>query len=78
RARLHARTLVAALSFANAAAAFAQSAPLTLDAALQSAPDRSAAMQAAQASVQASAQLAVKAGQLPDPMLKAGIDNLPV
>ncbi|MHA7150001.1 TolC family protein, partial [Burkholderia pseudomallei] len=37
RARLHARTLVAALTFANAAAAFAQSAPLTLDAALQSA-----------------------------------------
>ncbi|ARK88693.1 TolC family protein [Burkholderia pseudomallei] len=78
RVRLHARMLVAALTFANAAAAFAQSAPLTLDAALQSAADRSAAMQAAQASVQASAELAVKAGQLPDPMLKAGIDNLPV
>ena len=26
----------------------------------------------------ASAEAAVKAGQLPDPMLKAGIDNLPV
>ncbi|AIO66257.1 TolC family protein [Burkholderia oklahomensis] len=78
RARLRARTLVAALTFANAAAAFAQQTSFTLDAALQSATDRSAAMQAAQASVQASAELAVKAGQLPDPMLKAGIDNLPI
>ncbi|AOJ70264.1 MULTISPECIES: TolC family protein [Burkholderia] len=78
RARLRARTLVAALTFASAAAAFAQPAPFTLDAALQSATDRSAAMQAAQASVQASAEAAVKAGQLPDPMLKAGIDNLPI
>ncbi|AJX31341.1 TolC family protein [Burkholderia oklahomensis] len=78
RARLRARTLVAALTFANAAAAFAQQTSFTLDAALQSATDRSAAMQAAQASVQASAELVVKAGQLPDPMLKAGIDNLPI
>jgi outer membrane protein TolC len=35
-------------------------------------------MQAAQASVRASSEVAVKAGQLPDPMLTAGIDNLPV
>ncbi|MBY4696554.1 TolC family protein [Burkholderia latens] len=56
----------------------AQQAPFTLDAALQSATDHSASMQAAQASVRASSEVAVKAGQLPDPMLKAGIDNLPV
>lgn len=61
-----------------AGAAHAQQPPFTLDAALQSATDHSASMQAAQASVRASSEAAVKAGQLPDPMLKAGIDNLPV
>jgi outer membrane protein TolC len=35
-------------------------------------------MQAAQASERASSEAAVKAGQLPDPTLKAGVDNLPV
>ncbi|PXX38215.1 MULTISPECIES: TolC family protein [Burkholderia] len=61
-----------------AGAVHAQQSPFTLDAALQSATDHSASMQAAQASVRASSEAAVKAGQLPDPMLKAGIDNLPV
>ncbi len=61
-----------------AGAVHAQQPPFTLDAALQSATDHSASMQAAQASVRASSEAAVKAGQLPDPMLKAGIDNLPV
>ncbi|MCA7970394.1 TolC family protein [Burkholderia sp. AU39826] len=61
-----------------AGAVHAQQSPLTLDAALQSATDRSASMQAAQASVLARAEAAVRAGQLPDPMLKAGIDNLPI
>ncbi len=51
---------------------------MTLDAALQSATDRSSAMQAAQAAVRAGSQAAVKAGQLPDPMLTAGVDNLPI
>ncbi|AOK61738.1 transporter [Burkholderia ubonensis] len=71
-----ARTLVAALLVAGVA--HAQQAPFTLDAALQAATDRSSSMQAAQASVRASSEAAVKAGQLPDPLLKAGIDNLPV
>jgi hypothetical protein len=35
-------------------------------------------MGAAQASVRASSEASVRAGQLPDLMLKAGIDNLPV
>ncbi|QRR06015.1 TolC family protein [Burkholderia sp. MS455] len=61
-----------------AGAVHAQQSPFTLDAALQSATDHSASMQAAQASVHASSEAAAKAGQLPDPMLKAGIDNLPV
>ncbi|WP_412527186.1 TolC family protein [Burkholderia lata] len=76
RARRRAPVLWAALLVAGAV--HAQPSPFTLDAALQSATDHSASMQAAQASVRASAEAAVKAGQLPDPMLKAGIDNLPV
>ncbi|MDN7486102.1 TolC family protein [Burkholderia sp. AU45274] len=75
-ARRRAPMLWAALLVAGAV--HAQPSPVTLDAALQSATDHSASMQAAQASVRASAEAAVKAGQLPDPMLKAGIDNLPV
>ncbi len=71
-----AHTLFAALLIAGVA--HAQQAAFTLDAALQSATDQSAPMQAAQASVRASSEAAVKAGQLPDPMLKAGIDNLPI
>src|SRR6202048_441194 len=77
RAALRVRSLFAALIFASVAA-YAQEAPVTLDAALQAATDRSAAMGAAQASVRASSEAAVRAGQLPDPMLKAGVDNLPV
>ncbi|KFL52347.1 transporter [Burkholderia pyrrocinia] len=76
RACRHAPVLCAALLVAGAV--HAQQSPFTLDAALQSATDHSASMQAAQASVHASSEAAVKAGQLPDPMLKAGIDNLPV
>ncbi|HEV7834007.1 MAG TPA: TolC family protein [Caballeronia sp.] len=60
------------------AAVKAQENALTLDAALQSAADRSASMQAAQSSMRASSQAVVGAGQLPDPMLKAGVDNLPI
>ncbi len=77
RATVHARTLFALLAFASVAA-HAQQAALTLDAALQSATDRSAAIQAAQSSVRASSEAVISAGQLPDPMLKAGVDNLPV
>ncbi|MCX4144213.1 MULTISPECIES: TolC family protein [Paraburkholderia] len=77
RAPLRARSLFAALILTSGAA-HAQQASYTLDAALQAATDRSSAMGAAQASVRASSDAAVRAGQLPDPMLKAGIDNLPV
>ena len=77
--RASARALaLAALVLSVSAAAQAQETPLTLDAALQSATDRSASMQAAQSSVSASSQTAVSAGLLPDPMLKAGVDNLPI
>jgi outer membrane protein TolC len=73
---MRAHSLVAALLLAGVV--HAEQAPFTLDAALQSATDHSASMQAAQASVRASSEAAVKAGQLPDPMLSAGVDNLPI
>ena len=57
---------------------FAQSKELTLDDAVQMSLNRAATVKAAGASIQASRELAVKADQLPDPMLKVGIDNLPV
>jgi outer membrane protein TolC len=56
----------------------AETAGLGLNQALQMATQRSASSQAAQASVQASREMAMKADQLPDPMLKFGVDNLPV
>lgn len=77
RAPLRAHSLFAALIFASVAA-HAQEVPVTLDAALQAATDHSAAMGAAQASVRASSEASIRAGQLPDPTLKAGVDNLPV
>ncbi|BBQ03430.1 transporter (plasmid) [Burkholderia sp. SFA1] len=77
RAPPRARALFAAFLLASIAA-HAQETPITLEAALQAATDHSAAMGAAQASVRASSEAAVRAGQLPDPMLKAGVDNLPV
>ncbi|GJH32601.1 TolC family protein [Paraburkholderia hospita] len=77
RASPRARSLFAALLLTSVSAS-AQETPVTLDAALQAATDRSAAMGAAQASMRASSEAAVRAGQLPDPTLKAGVDNLPV
>lgn len=77
RATQRASTFGAALIWASACA-HAQQAPVTLDAALQAATDRSTAIQAAQASVSASSEAAVKAGQLPEPALSAGVDNLPI
>ncbi len=56
----------------------AQSNGLTLNEALQLSLQRSSFTKAANASVLASRESAAKADQLPDPMLKVGIDNLPV
>ncbi len=77
RAVMRTRVLCALLTLASATA-YAQDTGLTLDAALYQATNRSAAIQASQASVLASTHAAVKADQLPDPVLKAGIDNLPI
>jgi len=51
---------------------------LTLDAALQLARDRSRQLPAQDAAADAARQMAVAAGQRPDPTLKAGINNLPI
>ncbi|MFC0132964.1 hypothetical protein CR105_26250 [Massilia eurypsychrophila] len=51
---------------------------LSFDEALRLASAASAAAKASSAAVAASSEAAAKAGQLPDPMLKLGMDNLPV
>jgi outer membrane protein TolC len=59
--------------------AFAQAAsPLTLEQALDLAVQRSEATRSARAGALSAAESGRAAGQLPDPTLQAGIDNLPV
>lgn len=53
-------------------------APLTLDQALELAVQRSESARAARAGVSSAAEAAQAAGQLPDPVLRAGVDNLPI
>jgi outer membrane protein TolC len=68
-----ATALVAAL-LAQAAIA----APLTLQTALDRAVERSEAARAARAGALSASEMAHSASQLPDPMLRVGIENLPV
>jgi len=70
---LHAAALAAAILPALAVAA-----PLSLDQALSLAVQRSEAARAARAGAASASEAARAAGQLPDPMLRAGVDNLPV
>jgi outer membrane protein TolC len=66
------------LAVALGAAAFAASAAtLTLDEAQRLAVERSRQLPAQAASIEASRRMALAAGQLPDPVLKAGLDNVP-
>ncbi|MFZ6639980.1 TolC family protein [Undibacterium sp. TC4M20W] len=58
--------------------AFAADIPLTLGQAQQLAVAHSLQLIAQELAATASREMAVAAGQLPDPVLKAGIDNLPV
>ena len=51
--------------------------PLTLDAALRVAQARSHALVAQDAAATSAREMAVAAGQLPDPMLQLAVDNLP-
>ena len=78
--RLSARIGLAALagSLALVANAYAVEAPLTLAEAQRRAIDRSRLLTAQDFSVAAARDMAAAAGQLPDPVLKVGIDNLPV
>jgi outer membrane protein TolC len=69
--------LAAALSLV-AMLAGAQTVTLTLEQALRLATQASSSNQAARASIEASGMAAARANQLPDPMLKLGIDNLPL
>lgn len=70
-------TVVAgALAFSGTV--FGAEAPLTLAEAQRLAVERSRQVSAQNAAVSASREMAVAAGQLPDPVLKLGIDNLPV
>ncbi len=57
---------------------YSQSKGLTLNEALQLSTQQSASNKAGIAAVQASRELAAQADQLPDPMFKAGIENVPV
>ena len=70
------------LSFAvSSGIAFAQSTPpgsLSLESALKLAQTRSSLVLAQDSAATASREMAVSAGQLPDPTLKLGISNLPV
>jgi cobalt-zinc-cadmium efflux system outer membrane protein len=58
--------------------ALAQAAPLTLEQALDLAVQRSESTRSARAGALSASESARAAGQLPDPTLQAGIDNLPV
>ena len=67
--------LAALLTFG---ALHAQAAPLTLDDALRLAQERSRQLPAQDAAAAAARDMAVAAGQRPDPVLKAGLNSLPV
>ncbi len=54
-----------------------EAAPLSLEAALQLAVRRSEAARGARAGVQSATEASRAAGQLPDPVLRVGVENLP-
>ena len=76
------RAALALTALAGAVAAYASpsaaQAPLTLGQAQRLALERSRQIVAHDFAATASREMAVAAGQLPDPMLKLGVDNLPV
>ena len=69
------RAVVLAVAFLPA---LAVAAPLTLDQALELAVQRSESARGARAGASGAAEAARAAGQLPDPTLKVGVENLPV
>ncbi|NML59822.1 TolC family protein [Massilia sp. RP-1-19] len=73
-----AAVVAAALFGALVSAAYAADAPLTLDEAIRLAVERSRLLSAKDSAAEASREMAVAAGRLPDPVLKIGLDNLPI
>ena len=71
-------TLPAAALAAALLPLLVEAAPLSLETALDLAVQRSEAARSARAGVSSASEAARAAGQLPDPMLRAGVDNLPV
>jgi outer membrane protein TolC len=69
------RFAAALLSLAASAAA---AAPLSLDDALRIAEERSQQLPARSAAARAAREMAVAAGQRPDPVLRAGVENVPI
>ena len=69
---------VLASLFLVALAGAAQAQPLSLEDAQRRAVQRSRQLAAQDFAVSASREMALAAGQLPDPVLKLGIDNLPI
>ena len=67
----------AAVAAALLSAHWAAATPLSLDQALDLAVQRSQLARAARAGATGAAEMARAAGQLPDPMLAVGVDNLP-
>src|SRR6266852_7457601 len=74
---MHAVTKFASFA-ALACAALAAHAQLSLQDAQRRAVDRSRQLVAQDSAVRSSREMAVAAGQLPDPVLKMGVDNLPI
>lgn len=72
------RFLPAAGVLAALLPAIGGAAPLTLEQALELAAQRSQAVRAARAGASGATEAARAAGQLPDPMLSVGIENLPI
>lgn len=80
-ARFRSAALTGLTALATFVAAHAQTrtqAPIDLDAALELAEARSQSLPAQQAAALAARERAVAAGQRPDPVLRIGLDNLPV
>ena len=70
--------LRAALLAAALCPAAASAAPLTIDEALERALQRSEATRSARAGIRSASEMARAAGQLPDPVLAASLENVPV
>lgn len=69
--------LLSALVFGVSVQAYAQSRAVSLDESLQLALQHSSLTKSSLQSIQASQEAAVQAGELPDPMLMVGIENVP-